>query len=249
MHGVVVGSILIFQDITRIKEMEEQIKLADRMVSIGQMAAGIAHEIRNPLASLMGSIQVLKEEMDPGPDDVNLMNIAIRESERLNKLVSDFLLFAHPPRNEFVPVLLNTLIDETLHVLENSPRFNGHIAISRVFSDETRILGDANQLKQVLWNLFLNAVQEMEDGGHLRIGLGHGEKGVTLTVSDTGAGIDRQRIGKIFEPFFTTKESGTGLGLAIVHRIIESHGGTIHVESEPGRGTSFILRFPKMNGV
>jgi len=249
MHGVVVGSILIFQDITRIKEMEEQIKLADRMVSIGQMAAGIAHEIRNPLASLMGSIQVLKEEMDPGPDDINLMNIAIRESERLNKLVSDFLLFAHPPRNEFVPVLLNTLIDETLHVLENSPRFNGHIAISRVFSDETRILGDANQLKQVLWNLFLNAVQEMEDGGHLRIGLGHGEKGVTLTVSDTGAGIDRQRIGKMFEPFFTTKESGTGLGLAIVHRIVESHGGTIHVESEPGRGTSFILRFPKVNGV
>jgi two-component system sensor histidine kinase PilS (NtrC family) len=249
IHGVLVGSILIFQDITRIKEMEEQIKFADRMVSIGQMAAGIAHEIRNPLASLMGSIQVLKEEMDPSQGDLNLMNIVIRESERLNKLVSDFLLFAHPPRNEFAPVLLNTLIDETLQVLENSPQFNGHIVISRVFSDKAGILGDANQLKQVLWNLFLNAVQEMEDGGHLRIGLKHEEKSVKLTVSDTGTGIDRQRIGKIFEPFFTTKESGTGLGLAIVHRIIESHGGTIQVESECGRGTSFILTFPEMNGV
>ena len=110
------------------------------------------------------------------------------------------------------------------------------------------MFGDANQLKQVLWNLLLNAVQAMENGGHLRIGLEHEEKGVKLTVSDTGTEIDRQSIGKIFEPFFTTKESGTGLGLAIVHRIIESHGGTIQVESECGRGTSFILRFPEMNG-
>lgn len=246
MNGGLVGSILIFQDITPIKEMEEQIKRADRMVSIGQMAAGIAHEIRNPLASLMGSIQVLKEGMSLSDRNLNLMNIIIRESERLNRLVTDFLLFAHPPKNEFIPVILNHLIDETLQILKNSPQFNGHISISSVFSHEARVLGDANQLKQVFWNLFLNAVQEMEGGGKLEITLERKKDNVKVSISDTGRGINSQDKGKIFEPFFTTKESGTGLGLAIVHRIVESHGGQIRVDSEPGSGTNFTLFLPEM---
>jgi two-component system sensor histidine kinase PilS (NtrC family) len=247
--GLLVGSILIFQDITRIKEMEEQIKRVDRMVSMGQMAAGIAHEIRNPLASLMGSIQVLKEELDLNPGDLNLMNIILRESERLNKLVSDFLLFAQPPKSDFSPIALQEIVDETVQVLKNSPQFNGHITISQALSHTARVLGDRDQLKQVLWNLLLNAVQEMEGGGQLAVRLDQDEKKVKLTVSDTGRGIDRQNIGKIFDPFFTTKETGTGLGLAIVHRIVESHHGTIQVESKVDQGTRFILSLPKTSGI
>ncbi len=248
MNRSPVGSILIFQDITRIKEMEEQIKRADRMVSIGQMAAGIAHEIRNPLASLTGSIQVLKEEMSLGDGNQNLMNIIIRESERLNRLVTDFLLFAQPPKNKFSAIVLNELVDETLQMLRNSPQFNGHISISRRFSCEARVLGDSDPLRQVFWNLFLNAVQEMEGAGELTVRLEREGGCAKLSVSDTGRGIDSRDIGKIFEPFFTTKESGTGLGLAIVHRIVETHGGQILVDSEVGRGTTFTLLLPEITG-
>jgi two-component system sensor histidine kinase PilS (NtrC family) len=245
INGDPVGSILIFQDITQIKEMEEQIKRADRMVSIGKMAAGIAHEVRNPLASLMGSIQVLKEEMNLNGRDLDLMNIILRESERLNRLVTDFLLFAQPPRAEFSPMILNQLIDETLQMLENSPQFNGHISISKVYSHEARVLGDINQLKQVFWNLLVNAVQEMEGGGRLGITLEGGDGAVKVSVSDSGKGIEKQDKGKIFEPFFTTKESGTGLGLAIVHRIAENHGGEIQVDSKTGSGATFTLVLPE----
>jgi len=246
MNGTLVGSILIFQNITRIKEMQEQIKRTDRMVSIGQMAAGIAHEIRNPLASLTGSIQVLKEETPQGDSNRNLMNIIIRESERLNRLVTDFLLFAQPPKHEFSPIILHRLIDETLQMLKNSPTFNGHISISSALSHEATVLGDANQLKQVFWNLLLNAVQEMEGGGELVVLLEREKDSVKLSVSDSGRGIDSQDKGKIFEPFFTTKESGTGLGLAIVHRIVETHGGRIRVDSEIGRGTTFTVFLPEI---
>jgi len=245
ISGVPVGSILIFQDITQIKEMEEQIKRADRMVSIGKMAAGIAHEVRNPLASLMGSIQVLKEEMKLSGSNLNLMDIILRESERLNRLVTDFLLFAHPPKIEFGPIMLNQLVNETLEMLRNSPQFNGHISVSKAFSHDARVLGDANQLKQVFWNLFLNAVQEMQGGGNLGVVVESTEGSINVSVSDTGRGITDQDKGKIFEPFFTTKESGTGLGLAIVHRIIETHGGEVRVDSKAGSGTTFTLLLPE----
>jgi two-component system sensor histidine kinase PilS (NtrC family) len=246
MNGALVGSILIFQDITRIKEMEEQIRTTERMASIGQMAAGIAHEIRNPLASLTGSIQVLREEINLRDNNLNLMNIIIRESERLNRLVTDFLLFAQPPRNAFSPIILNPLIDETLDLLKNSPEFNGHIAISKGFTCDAGVFGDANQLKQVFWNLFLNAVQEMTDGGKLGVILERERDSVKVSISDTGRGIANEDKGKIFEPFFTTKDSGTGLGLAIVHRIVETHGGQIRVDSEPDRGTTFSLYLPEI---
>lgn len=245
ISGVPVGSILIFQDITQIKEMAEQIKRADRMVSIGKMAAGIAHEVRNPLASLMGSIQVLKEEMKLSGSNLNLMNIILRESERLNRLVTDFLLFAHPPKTEFGPIMLNELVNETLEMLRNSPQFNGHISISKEFSHDARVLGDANQLRQVFWNLLLNAAQEMQGGGNLRVVVESTEGSIHVSVSDTGRGISDQDKGKIFEPFFTTKESGTGLGLAIVHRIIETHGGEVWVDSKTGSGTTFTLLLPE----
>jgi two-component system sensor histidine kinase PilS (NtrC family) len=249
MHSDVVGSILIFQDITRIKEMEERIRRADRMVSIGHMAAGIAHEIRNPLASLSGSIQVLREDTPSNEGNLELMDIILRESDRLNRLITDFLLFAQPPKCQFGPITLNQLIYETLQMVRNSPDFDGHISLSAAYDHEVRVLGDANQLRQVLWNLFLNAIQEMRDGGELGVAVGLEGDFAKVAVSDTGRGIDNPDQGKIFEPFFTTKESGTGLGLAIAHRIVESHGGEIRVESAIGQGTTFTLLLPQVGQV
>jgi two-component system sensor histidine kinase PilS (NtrC family) len=205
----------------------------------------------------MGSIQVLKEERNLTGSNLNLMQIILRESERLNRLVTDFLLFAQPPRTNMEMVILNQLIDETLQMLTNSPQFNNHINIVKHFPHDVQILGDAHQLTQVFWNLFLNAVQEMENGGKLTVKLDRttgqdhpplpsAESCVKVSVSDTGRGIRAEDKAKIFEPFFSTKDTGTGLGLAIVHRIVETHRGQIRVDSQIGKGATFTLYFPEI---
>jgi two-component system sensor histidine kinase PilS (NtrC family) len=261
----VIGKTFIFQDITRFKEMEEQIKRSDRMASIGEFAAGIAHEIRNPLTSLSGSIQVLKEELKLKETNRHLMEIILRESERLNNLITNFLLFAQPPSINMEEIDIGQVIDETLQLFENSPGHNRAIKIVKELKREVFVVGDTHQLKQVFWNLFINAAQIMPDGGKLRVELetvnadgassrlkGENKKGMIpvakISVSDTGDGIKPGEREKIFEPFFTTKEGGTGLGLAIVHRIVENHDGFISVNSQRNKGTTFEIFLP-MEGV
>jgi two-component system sensor histidine kinase PilS (NtrC family) len=257
----VTGKTFIFQDITRFKEMEEQIKRSDRMATIGEFAAGIAHEIRNPLTSLSGSIQVLKEEVKVKGANRHLMDIILRESERLNNLITDFLLFAQPLRMNKEKLDIGEVIDETLQLFENSPGHNSTIKINKEFEREIFLLGDPHQLRQLFWNLFINAAQIMPNGGELRVKLETGptdgtsnplkgaKKGekiplVKVSVSDTGDGIKPEEKEKIFEPFFTTKEGGTGLGLAIVHRIVENHEGFISVNSQRNKGTTFTVFLP-----
>jgi two-component system sensor histidine kinase PilS (NtrC family) len=259
------GKTFIFQDITTFKEMEEQIKRSDRMATIGQFAAGIAHEIRNPLTSLSGSIQVLKGELDLKGAKRNLMDIILRESERLNNLITDFLLFAQPPKVNKEKMDIGPVIDETLKLFKNSPDHNRAIKIVKDLEKEIFVLGDQHQLKQLFWNLFINAAQIMPSGGELRVKLetvntdgtsgriqGAKQRNVTpfakISVSDTGNGIRPDEKEKIFEPFFTTKEGGTGLGLAIVHRIVENHDGFISVNSQRNKGTTFEI-FLSMEGV
>ncbi len=257
----VIGKTFIFQDITRFKEMEEQIKRSDRMATIGEFAAGIAHEIRNPLTSLSGSIQVLKEDLKLKGANRHLMDIILRESERLNNLITDFLLFAQPTRINKEKVDIGELIDETLQLFENSPGHNRAIKIVKDLKRRTFLLGDPHQLKQLFWNLFINAAQIMPNGGELGVNLetvnAHGtshplrgrKKGevasfAKISVSDTGDGIKPEEKEKIFEPFFTTKEGGTGLGLAIVHRVVENHEGFISVMSQLHKGTTFDIFLP-----
>lgn len=246
-----IGDIFIFQDLTKIREMEEELKRADRLAAIGTMAAGLAHEIRNPLASISGSIEILKEEMDGSGQNRKLMEIVLREIGRLDSLIADFLLFARPTSPQKIPVHLNKIIADLSQVFINSPECRPGINLRTELTDEIYLEGDEKALKQALWNLLINAAQAMPKGGEVNIKLqriftpSKKEPGqAEIIVSDTGLGIAEDDLDKIFNPFFTTKEQGTGLGLAIVHRIIESHGGKIKVQSQLGQGTTFKINLP-----
>jgi two-component system sensor histidine kinase PilS (NtrC family) len=247
------GNILIFQDLTRLREMEEHVKRSDRLAAIGKMAAGIAHEIRNPLASISGSIEILKEELGGSTQNQALMGIVLREVHRLNSLIADFLLFARPISPGRERIHLNRLIEEIFQMLSHSPDFNVLIRLDTEFEDELYIQGDPNQVRQVFWNLLINAAQAMPEGGMLRVRLRKGSPRALLpggrsygevSVIDSGMGIGEEEIGKIFDPFFTTKEKGTGLGLSIVHSIVESYGGKIAVQSQKGQGSVFSVFIP-----
>jgi two-component system sensor histidine kinase PilS (NtrC family) len=217
------------------------------------MAAGIAHEIRNPLASISGSIEILKEELGSSTQNQALMGIVLREVHRLNSLIADFLLFARPLSPGRERIHLNRLLEEIFQMISHSPDFNVLIRLDTEFEDELYIQGDPNQVRQVFWNLLINAAQAMPDGGMLRVRLRKGSSRAPLpggrsygevSVIDSGMGIGEEEIGKIFDPFFTTKEKGTGLGLSIVHSIVESYGGKITVQSQKGRGSVFSVFIP-----
>jgi len=262
-EGSLIGHTLIFQDITKFKEMEEQMKRLDKMGAIGLLAAGMAHEIRNPLASLSGSIQMLKSDLRLKRHQQKLMAIILRESERLNALITDFLLFATPPQSTKKSYEIQKVIEETIDLLIHSPSFHEGIRIHRPASQKNiQAMIDVDQMKQVFWNLLINAVQAMSNGGEIRIELEQqngtfGEmrfplpftqrrvkEWLKISISDSGSGISSQEKENIFEPFFTTKETGTGLGLSIVHKIIENHNGVIKVDSEVGKGSTFTIFLP-----
>jgi two-component system sensor histidine kinase PilS (NtrC family) len=244
------GIILTFQDITKIVEMEERVRRQDRLATIGSLAAGIAHEIRNPLASLSGSIQVLRKDLDLQGDNQRLMDIVLREAERLNTIITDFLEYARPRASSLEEISLSSLIDETIMLLRNSKNFREDISITCDVASSVLLQADAQRLRQVFWNLLINGCQALPGGGEIMISAMTGSRNdgdtewLRVVIADNGQGIAREDIDKIFHPFFTTKSGGTGLGLAIVYRIIEDHGGTIDVESEPGKGTRFIIMLP-----
>jgi two-component system, NtrC family, sensor histidine kinase PilS len=252
--GSRIGYTLIFQDISRFKEMEDQMKRLDKMAAINQLAAGMAHEIRNPLTSLSGSIQLLKSELTLEAHQDRLMDIILRESERLNALITDFLLFAQPPKINKEECNIRDLLEETLELFTHSPEYPEGIQIRCPSSREgIRILIDPDQMKQVFWNLLRNAVQSMGDKGVLTVLLEKNGEGVPArsekewircSISDTGKGMASQEMDKIFEPFYTTKDGGTGLGLSIVHKIVENHHGVIKVKSETGKGSMFTILLP-----
>jgi len=246
-----IGTIFIFQDLTKIREMEEDLKRADRLAAIGTMAAGLAHEIRNPLASISGSIEIMKEEMDGSGQSPKLMDIVLREIGRLDSLIADFLLFARPSSPQKNLVHLNKIITDLLQVIKNNPECRPSINFFAKFEEEIYLLGDEQQLKQAFWNLLINALQAMPNGGEINITIRrvystdqNEPSQVEIIISDTGMGIAESDLDKIFNPFFTTKEQGTGLGLSIVHRIIEGHGGKITVQSQLNKGTIFRITLP-----
>jgi two-component system sensor histidine kinase PilS (NtrC family) len=248
IHGI----ILIFQDITKLVEMEEKVRRQEQLAVIGSLAAGIAHEIRNPLASLSGSIQVLQGELDLKGDDKHLMDIVVRETDRLNTIISEFLEYARPQTAHAETILLLPLLDETIMLLKNSRDFRDGITIRTQVDPQVVINGDAQRMRQVFWNLLINACQAMPDGGDITVStipMSRGDddsRWCEIVIRDTGRGIAPEYLDKIFDPFFTTKTGGTGLGLAIVDRIIEDHGGIINVESDTGKGTKFSIRLPML---
>jgi two-component system sensor histidine kinase PilS (NtrC family) len=251
--GDEIGLILIFQDLTEFRQMQDQVRRMDRLAVVGELAAGIAHEIKNPLASLSGSIQMLRDEVDFGPMQQRLMDITMREAERLNALVNEFLLFSRPEKAVDRSVEVNEVIDDTLEMLKNSPELSRPIRIEKTLSRNLWVHIDSQRLQQVIWNLVLNAVQEMKNSGRLSVATtirakrGSGdaqEKLAEISISDTGPGILPENQGKVFDPFYTTKDQGTGLGLTIVHRIVENYDGKIFLDSDGHSGTTFTLHFP-----
>jgi len=253
-ENTVRGIIFTFQDITKIVEMEEQVRRQDRLATVGSLAAGIAHEIRNPLASLYGSIQMLQGELDLKGDHKRLMDIVAKETDRLNKIITDFLEYARGKTTLAENIELMPMLDETIMLLKNSKDFKEKIQINCYVRPHIIIKGDSQRFRQVFWNLLINACQAMPQGGEITISAttfsraGEETPLCEIVIADTGLGISREYLDEIFSPFFTTKSGGTGLGLAIVYRIVEDHGGTIGVSSEAGKGSRFVIRLPLMEG-
>ncbi|MDM8523956.1 ATP-binding protein [Desulfococcaceae bacterium HSG8] len=227
--------------------MEDHVKRVEKMAAIGEMAAGLAHEIKNPIASLRGSIQLLREEANYNPEQDKLMNIALREADRLNSLVSDFLLFAKPPVGRLEVFDLGSTLTETLMLFERDATCYGKISVTKEIVPGILIEMDPVHLHQVFWNLLLNAAESIDNGGSIHVEMFPvKDKYVAIRVTDTGSGMSSEIIKTIFDPFITTKSRGTGLGLSIVHRIIESYDGRIEVESEIGVGTTFTLKIKRV---
>ena len=245
------GKILIFQDVTEIKRIEENMKKAEGLALVGEMAAGIAHEIRNPMASISGSIEVLKEGLAWDATESRLMAIVSREIDRLNQLVSDFLLFARPKETKWRTFDLNQVIMESLALFKNSQLWNENISVHTHFNDSVVIESDPDQIKQVLWNLFLNACDAMSSGGTLDITTQWVMKpsesttqNAVIIIRDTGDGFDEKALPRLFTPFFTTKEEGSGLGLATVKRIVDQLQGRISGGNHPEGGAEIVIILP-----
>lgn len=243
--GERVGHILMFFDITHLKEMEAQVQRAERMAVLGRLAANIAHEIRNPLASMSGSIQLLRKTMELDGSDRKLMDIVVRETENLNHWISEFLDYARPIKLEVNAVDMAAMVREVAEMLRHDERTSG-IEI-RCESDESCVIqGDRGRLRLVIWNLAINAVEAVPPGGIVVLEVREDEDTVTFRVADSGPGVSPENAVHIFEPFFTTKKGGTGLGLATVHRLVEEHQGHILVQaSGMESGTAFVVVLPK----
>ena len=241
-QGENLGILVTFQDLTKLKKIEEELKQADRLAAIGRLAAGMAHEIRNPLASISGSVQLLMEAEHAKSEDLHLMDIVIKEADRLNGLLTDFLNFARPklPKKEAVDVV--SILDQLTDLLKADHRFE-KIDITSRYSDKFEIMLDRSQILQALWDLAINASEAMQEQGDLLFTL-ENHRGGVIIIEDSGPGISDEIKDRIFEPFFSTKEKGTGLGLASVYSILEAHGGIITVDESESGGARFRLQFP-----
>jgi two-component system sensor histidine kinase PilS (NtrC family) len=249
------GYLFTFQDVTESRRAEREAELQKRLAAIGQMAAGIAHEIRNPLASMSGSMQVLRQELSLAPDQAQLFDIVLRESERLNQTIRDFLSYARPSQGQAAPVDLADVVRDAARLLRNSPDCTSAHQIDVAVAGSTTLTAVEAQMRQIVWNLATNALRAMPEGGTLRLhvganGSGHraavGGPAVVLSVGDDGVGIPSEDLDRIFQPFHGGFAKGAGLGLAIVHRIVSDQGGSIAVHSQAGRGTTIDVILPAM---
>jgi PAS domain S-box-containing protein len=253
VRGEPLGKIVIFRDMTNVFKIQEEILRMDRLVSLGKLASGIAHELRNPLAGIKTTAQALGEEMAKDDSKREYLNRITKEIDRLNELLKTFFSFAKPQKlnlvychikdiiNEIIPFLFKEIADQGIHFVENY-----HPQLPQIKVDKS-------QMYQVFLNLFLNAIQAMPNGGELKIEVsptnsysqdGSKQRFIKVAISDTGRGIPAQIIHRIFDPFFTTRPKGIGLGLSITYQIIKKHGGTIKVESQWEKGTSFVINLP-----
>ena len=246
------GFVYSFDDLTEIRRLEREVRMQDRLAAVGRLAAAIAHEIRNPLTSIAGSVSMLSDAPSLNPEERHLLQIVIRESDRLNNIITDFLAYSRGKQYRFERVNLIPLLQDTLTLLEHRlTAENAGITLERSFpKSEAWVLADGDKLKQVFWNFCENAVRAIKTtkkGGTLTVALAERGRDWEMSFADTGPGINPQQTEKIFEPFQSNFEGGTGLGLAIVYQIVQAHEGKVWARSEVGKGTSFVVRLRSMD--
>ena len=246
-----IGDILVFQDLTAIKKMELILEKNRRLAFIGEMAAGLAHEMRNPLASISGSIQVLHKSLPLNEPDERLMQIILRGKDQLESFMRDFLLLSRPTPGIPEMIKITDIIEDILESIRYLPDWRDDIQVIKSLQDHLPFIrANKTEIRQLIWNVLMNAIQSMPNGGRVTIETGKDTTDISagqfleIKISDNGQGIMENDLGKIFEPFYTTREKGTGLGLAIVNRIVEGHAGKIKVDSRSGEGTTFTIWLP-----
>ena len=244
--GETTGLIVTFQDLTDIRSMEESVRRKDRLAAVGRVAAGLAHEIRNPLGAMRGAIQVLQLNTPPESSNAKLMDIVLRESDRLNSIITNFLSYARPRVSDFSEIDVRQAVSDTFTLLEHSPDVKEHHVLETDLPENPVLIsGDQTQLKQIFWNLSRNAVSAMPDGGRLLISLKQlNERRIRIEFKDTGCGMPPSQVEKLFEPFSNSTTGGTGLGLSIVYQIVRDHHGTINVRSRENEGTTITVELP-----
>ncbi len=243
------GFVYSFDDLTEIRRLEREVRMQDRLAAVGRLAAAIAHEIRNPLTSIAGSVSMLSDAPALNSEERHLLQIVIRESDRLNNIITDFLAYSRGKQYRFERVNLIPLLQDTLTLLEHRlTAENAGIKLERSFpKSEAWVLADGDKLKQVFWNFCENAVRAMKKkGGRLTVALAERGPDWEMSFADTGPGINPQQTEKIFEPFQSNFEGGTGLGLAIVYQIVQAHEGKVWARSEVGKGASFVMRLRRL---
>jgi two-component system sensor histidine kinase HydH len=244
--GSFLGYVFIFRDLTEVRRLQQEVERSRRLASLGNLAAGVAHEVRNPLSSIKGFATYFRERFGDDPKDRDTATIMIQEVERLDRVIGQLLEFARPSTLKIRRVPVADLIQHSLKLIEGDARAAGIEVTSQVPSDLNSIPMDRDRMSQVLLNLYLNSIQAMNEGGALEVNVARDAdtKRMKIIVADNGRGMDPADQERVFDPYFTTKSDGTGLGLAIVHRIMEAHGGEIEVRSELGRGTTVTLILP-----
>jgi two-component system sensor histidine kinase PilS (NtrC family) len=252
------GVVAVFQDITDALKLEERMRVADRLAAVGELSAGIAHEIRNPLASISGSVEVLKDDLSLVGENAKLLELIVKETVRLNRILTDFLNYARIGPSLLTRVELIHILDDVVEISRKHSAFRDTITIRKEFSSTSRhVLGEENQIKQIFLNLLVNAMDAMESRwGEILItdkGLRQLDRNavqedqqdesewIPVAVVDDGKGMTEEQKQKVFSPFFSTKKNGTGLGLAIVHRLVNNLGGKIEFRSQEGRGSAFVV--------
>lgn len=244
--GDFIGYVILFRDLTQIQKLEKEIARSQRLASIGRLAAGVAHEIRNPLSSIKGFATYFGERYKDVPEDRKTAEIMVQEVERLNRVISQLLEFARPVSVKRALASIRDAVTHSLKMIERQAKEKNIKIVYAPSGGQDKALMDSDRISQVLLNLYLNAIEAMEVGGVLTVNTFKADDrdGILIEISDTGKGISKEELSHVFDPYFTSKQTGTGLGLAIVHRIVELHGGTIKIESHRGKGTKVSIFLP-----
>lgn len=243
-EGKVIGAVVVIRDLQEIKELQEKVKRTERLASLGRLAAGIAHEIRNPLSSIRGFAKYFQGKFDPKTKDIKYAEAMVDEIDRLNRIIEALLDFARPAEPKLKPHSIADILDHTLQLIQADIDAESMKVVKDIQDGIPDVMVDRDQMIQAILNILLNAVEAMDRYGQITLSASIESDNLRIDISDTGSGISEEDMAKVFDPFFTTREKGTGLGLAIVHKIVENHNGEIRVDSIMGKGTTFTILLP-----